>query len=31
MNPRRFLKAGDQVRVEIETLGALDNPCAAEP
>jgi ureidoglycolate lyase len=31
MNPRRFLKAGDRVRVEIEGLGALDNPCAAEP
>jgi ureidoglycolate lyase len=31
MTPRRFLKAGDRVRVEIEGLGALDNPCAAEP
>jgi 2-keto-4-pentenoate hydratase/2-oxohepta-3-ene-1,7-dioic acid hydratase in catechol pathway len=30
MNPRRFLKDGDRVRVEIEGLGALDNPCAAE-
>jgi 2-keto-4-pentenoate hydratase/2-oxohepta-3-ene-1,7-dioic acid hydratase in catechol pathway len=30
MNPRRFLRAGDRVRVEIESLGALDNPCAAE-
>jgi 2-keto-4-pentenoate hydratase/2-oxohepta-3-ene-1,7-dioic acid hydratase in catechol pathway len=30
MNPRQFLKAGDRVRVEIEGLGALDNPCAAE-
>lgn len=30
MNPRQFLKAGDRVRIEIEGLGALDNPCAAE-
>jgi 2-keto-4-pentenoate hydratase/2-oxohepta-3-ene-1,7-dioic acid hydratase in catechol pathway len=30
MNPRRFLKAGDRVRVEIESLGALDNPCETE-
>ncbi|HWA61204.1 MAG TPA: fumarylacetoacetate hydrolase family protein [Caulobacteraceae bacterium] len=30
MTPRRFLKAGDRVRVEIEGLGALDNPCEAE-
>jgi ureidoglycolate lyase len=30
MNPRQFLKAGDRVRVEIEGLGALDNPCADE-
>ncbi len=30
MNPRQFLKAGDRVRVEIEGLGAIDNPCAAE-
>lgn len=30
MNPRRFLKHGDRVRVEIEGLGALDNPCANE-
>lgn len=30
MTPRRFLKDGDRVRVEIEGLGALDNPCAAE-
>ena len=30
MNPRRFLKNGDRVRVEIEGLGALDNPCADE-
>jgi ureidoglycolate lyase len=31
MTPRRFLKPGDRVRVEIEGLGALDNPCANEP
>jgi ureidoglycolate lyase len=30
MNPRRFLKAGDRVRIEIEGLGALDNPCEDE-
>ena len=30
MNPRRFLRDGDRVRVEIEGLGALDNPCANE-
>ncbi len=30
MKPMRFLKAGDRVRVEIEGLGALDNPIAAE-
>jgi 2-keto-4-pentenoate hydratase/2-oxohepta-3-ene-1,7-dioic acid hydratase in catechol pathway len=30
MTPRRFLKNGDRVRVEIEGLGALDNPCANE-
>jgi ureidoglycolate lyase len=30
MRPRQYLKPGDQVRVEIEGLGALDNPCAAE-
>jgi ureidoglycolate lyase len=30
MKPRRFLKPGDRVRIEIEGLGALDNPCAAE-
>ena len=29
--PMLFLKDGDRVRVEIEGLGALDNPCAAEP
>jgi 2-keto-4-pentenoate hydratase/2-oxohepta-3-ene-1,7-dioic acid hydratase in catechol pathway len=31
MKPPRFLKDGDRVRVEIEGLGALDNPCVAEP
>jgi len=30
MTPRRFLRDGDRVRVEIEGLGALDNPCANE-
>ena len=30
MNPRQFLKAGDRVRVEIEGLGALDNPVVDE-
>jgi len=30
MKPMRFLKDGDRVRVEIESLGALDNPCADE-
>jgi 2-keto-4-pentenoate hydratase/2-oxohepta-3-ene-1,7-dioic acid hydratase in catechol pathway len=30
MKPMRFLKDGDRVRVEIEGLGALDNPCANE-
>ncbi len=30
MKPMRFLKPGDRVRVEIEGLGALDNPCEAE-
>jgi ureidoglycolate lyase len=30
MKPMQFLKAGDRVRIEIETLGAIDNPCAAE-
>lgn len=30
MKPMRFLKDGDQVRVEIDGLGALDNPCANE-
>jgi 2-keto-4-pentenoate hydratase/2-oxohepta-3-ene-1,7-dioic acid hydratase in catechol pathway len=30
MKPPQFLKTGDRVRVEIEGLGALDNPCEAE-
>ena len=30
MKPMRFLKDGDRVRIEIEGLGALDNPCANE-
>jgi 2-keto-4-pentenoate hydratase/2-oxohepta-3-ene-1,7-dioic acid hydratase in catechol pathway len=30
MRPPKFLQAGDRVRIEIEGLGALDNPCAAE-
>jgi 2-keto-4-pentenoate hydratase/2-oxohepta-3-ene-1,7-dioic acid hydratase in catechol pathway len=30
MNPRQFLKNGDRVRVEIEGLGALDNPVVDE-
>jgi 2-keto-4-pentenoate hydratase/2-oxohepta-3-ene-1,7-dioic acid hydratase in catechol pathway len=30
MTPRQFLKPGDRVRVEIEGLGAIDNPCVAE-
>jgi 2-keto-4-pentenoate hydratase/2-oxohepta-3-ene-1,7-dioic acid hydratase in catechol pathway len=30
MTPRTFLKAGDVVRVEIEGLGAIENPFAAE-
>ena len=31
MNPRRFLKDGDRVRIEIESLGVIYNPCANEP
>jgi len=31
MDPRQFLKSGDRVRVEIQGLGAIENPCAAEP
>lgn len=30
MKPMRFLKDGDRVRIEVEGLGALDNPCATE-
>ena len=30
MKPPRFLKAGDLVRVEIDGLGAIENPCVAE-
>ena len=30
MSPRRFLKAGDVVRVEIEGLGAIENRFEAE-
>jgi 2-keto-4-pentenoate hydratase/2-oxohepta-3-ene-1,7-dioic acid hydratase in catechol pathway len=30
MKPAKFLRQGDRVRVEIERLGALDNPCEAE-
>jgi 2-keto-4-pentenoate hydratase/2-oxohepta-3-ene-1,7-dioic acid hydratase in catechol pathway len=30
MTPRQFLKPGDRVRVEIEGLGAIENPCVAE-
>ncbi len=29
MDPRQFLKVGDQVRIEIEGLGSIDNPCVA--
>jgi ureidoglycolate lyase len=31
MKPPRFLKDGDRVRIEIEGLGAIENPCAQEP
>jgi len=30
MKPTRFLEAGDRVRIEIESLGAIENFCAAE-
>jgi 2-keto-4-pentenoate hydratase/2-oxohepta-3-ene-1,7-dioic acid hydratase in catechol pathway len=30
MDPRRFLKAGDVVRCEIDRLGAIEAPMAAE-
>lgn len=29
-NPKRFLKPGDRVRIEIERLGTLENPVVAE-
>lgn len=31
MKPMQFLKAGDVVRIEIDRLGAIENPCAPEP
>jgi 2-keto-4-pentenoate hydratase/2-oxohepta-3-ene-1,7-dioic acid hydratase in catechol pathway len=31
MKPPRLLQLGDVVRVEIEGLGALENPVVAEP
>lgn len=31
MDPRRYLKPGDVVRVAIEGLGELENPCIPEP
>jgi len=30
MKPPRFLKDGDRVRIEIEGLGAIENPCVQE-
>ena len=30
MKPMQFLKPGDLVRIEIEGLGAIENPCVAE-
>jgi ureidoglycolate lyase len=30
MDPRQFLKDGDRVRIEIDGLGHLDNPCVTE-
>jgi ureidoglycolate lyase len=30
MKPPRFLKAGDRVRIEIDGLGAIENPCVTE-
>jgi 2-keto-4-pentenoate hydratase/2-oxohepta-3-ene-1,7-dioic acid hydratase in catechol pathway len=29
-NPKRFLKPGERVRIEIERLGILENPVVAE-
>lgn len=31
LKPPRFLAAGDRVRIEIEGIGAIDNPVIAEP
>jgi 2-keto-4-pentenoate hydratase/2-oxohepta-3-ene-1,7-dioic acid hydratase in catechol pathway len=31
MTPPKFLRAGDVVRIEIEELGAIENPVIAEP
>ncbi|NQZ97040.1 MAG: fumarylacetoacetate hydrolase family protein [Myxococcales bacterium] len=31
MNPRKYLVAGDVVKVEIEGLGAIENTCIEEP
>jgi 2-keto-4-pentenoate hydratase/2-oxohepta-3-ene-1,7-dioic acid hydratase in catechol pathway len=31
MKPPRYLKAGDRVRIEIERLGAIENPVIDEP
>jgi 2-keto-4-pentenoate hydratase/2-oxohepta-3-ene-1,7-dioic acid hydratase in catechol pathway len=29
-NPRRWIRPGERVRVEIEGIGALENPAVAE-
>ena len=31
MNPPRLLRPGSRVRVEIEGIGAIDNPVVAQP
>jgi 2-keto-4-pentenoate hydratase/2-oxohepta-3-ene-1,7-dioic acid hydratase in catechol pathway len=31
MKPRRYLKAGDVVRIEIEGIGAIENEVIEEP
>ena len=31
LNPRQYLKPGDVVKVAIEGLGEIENPCIAEP
>ncbi|HLH77956.1 MAG TPA: fumarylacetoacetate hydrolase family protein [Candidatus Binataceae bacterium] len=31
MNPPRYLRAGDRVKIEIEGVGAIDNPVIDEP